>query len=52
MRIDYTTNKYVLIITSVIHLGYIQKNKLMRNMVLLLWCYYGKVRARYLNVIR
>ena len=50
MRIDYVTDKYALIITSLIHLGYIRKNVLLRNCVY--WCYYGKVRTRYLNVIR
>ena len=50
MRIDYATDKYVLIITSVIQLGYTRKNVLKRNCIHS--CYYGKVRARYLDVIR
>ena len=50
MRTDYVTGKYVLIIASVIHLGYIRKNLHVRNCTY--WCYYGKVRTRYLNVIR
>ena len=34
MRIDYATDKYALIITSVVHLGYIRKNVLMRNCII------------------
>ena len=50
MRIDYVTGKYVLIIASVIRLGYIRKNVHVRYCTN--WCYYGKVRTSYLNVIR
>ena len=49
MRIDYVTGKYVLIIASVIRLGYIRKNVHVRYCTY--WCYYGKVRTSYLNVI-
>ena len=50
MRIDYVTGKYVLIIASVIRLGYIRKNVHVRYCTY--WCYYRKVRTSYLNVIR
>ena len=50
MRIDHATDKYALIITTVIHLGYICKNVLRINFIY--WCYYVKIKTRYLNVIR
>ena len=42
MRIDHATDKYALIITTVIHLGYICKNVLRINFIY--WCYYVKLK--------
>ena len=50
MRTDYVKGKYELIITLVIHLCSIHKNVHVRNGIY--WCYYGKSKTRYLNVIR
>ena len=50
MGVDHSADKYALIITPVIHLGYIYKNVLRRNCIY--WCNYGKVTTRYLNIVR